>query len=92
MRLDQTNIKTLIVGIVSAFIAVGLAFCIFELCSKTSQSYDKSKSQRYSRYVKDTSNGSGYSVYYNGLAVSGSALGITKNNIDDYGGFGILCG
>ena len=38
----------------------------------------------YSRYVRETAPDSGYSVYYNGQSVSGSALSIDKTDFHDF--------
>lgn len=47
-------------------------------------SIDKKTDAAYNRYVREAAPDSGYSVYYNGQAVSGVAIGIDKNNIGDY--------
>ena len=47
-------------------------------------SIDKKTDVAYNRYVRKAAPDSGYSVYYNGQAVSGSALGIDKENFDGF--------
>lgn len=44
----------------------------------------KQNDAAYSRYVREAAPDSGYSVYYNGQAVSGSALGVDRQNFDDF--------
>lgn len=44
----------------------------------------KQNDTAYSRYVREATPDSGYSVYYNGQAVSGSALGVDRQNFDDF--------
>lgn len=45
---------------------------------------NKQTDAAYNRYVRETAPDSGYNVYYNGQAVSGSALGIYRENFDDF--------
>ena len=45
---------------------------------------DKLTDAAYNRYVREAAPGSGYSVYYNGQSVSGSALGIDKTDFHDF--------
>ena len=47
-------------------------------------SIDKKTDAAYNRYVRKAAPDSGYSVYYNGQAVSGSTLGIDRENFDDF--------
>lgn len=44
----------------------------------------KQNNVAYNRYVRETAPDSGYSVYYNGQSVSGSALGIYRENFNDF--------
>lgn len=45
---------------------------------------NKQTDTAYSKYVREAAPDSGYSVYYNGQAVSGSALDIDRTNFDDF--------
>lgn len=45
---------------------------------------NKQNNAAYNRYVREAAPDSGYSVYYNGQAVSGSALGIDRTNFGDF--------
>ena len=58
------------------FLAGGLALLIL--------SVDKQVDASYNRYVREAAPDSGYNIYYNGLAVSGSALGIDRTNFDNF--------
>lgn len=66
--------------------AVGIAVIIAVIIGTNAflGKYITDADKTYSRFTRTVSDGSGYSVYYNGQAVSGSALGITEDNIDDY--------
>lgn len=58
------------------FLAGGLALMILFVKNQTDIAYN--------RYVRKAAPDSGYSVYYNGQAVSGSALGIDRTNFDNF--------
>lgn len=58
------------------FMAGGLALL--------TSSIDKKTDAAYNRYVRATAPDSGYRVYYNGQAVSGSTLGIDKTDFNNF--------
>lgn len=63
---------------------MSIVFLIGGLALLTILSTSKQTDTAYNRYVRETSPDAGYSIYYNGQAVSGRALGIDRENFDDF--------
>ena len=63
---------------------MSIVFLIGGLTLLTILSTSKQTDTAYNRYVREASPNSGYNVYYNGQAVSGSTLGIDKTDFNDF--------